>query len=62
MGRRSLKNGQCNYFQILVIIFIVSMFSKSADAKEVLLDRLLAEVNGEVITYSEVKVKVEDGP
>ena len=62
MGGRSLENCQRYYFQILVSVFTLTVFSQSVDAKEVLLDRLLAEVNGEVITYSEVRVKVEDGP
>ena len=62
MGGRSLKNCQRYYFQILVLVFTLMVLSQSAAAKEVLLDRLLAEVNGEVITYSEVMVKVEDGP
>ena len=64
MGGRSLKDSQCNYFKILASLLLATTFFKpvSLKAKEVLIDRLLAEVNGDVITYSEVKVKVDNGP
>ena len=52
MGRRSLKNSECHNFKVLILLLVCSFSSTSLFSKEVLLDRLLAEVNGEVITFS----------
>ena len=62
MGRRGFENGQCYNLKILVLTILLSLTSGNLQAAEVLVDRLLAEVNGEVITYSEVKTKVDSGP
>ena len=60
MGRGSSKGSKCHNIQVLVIL--LSIFISDIGLSRQLVDRLLAEVNGDVITYSEVKAKVDKGP
>ena len=70
MGRNGSKQYTSQIFTQSVKAFGVvallalglSSWSRSSRAAEQLLDRLIAEVNGEAITFSEIETKVKKGP
>lgn len=63
MGRNGLKRNHRKVTTSTLILLIASWFSAaSVFANPVLVDRLLAEVNGEAILLSEILEKIEKGP
>ena len=64
MGRTSPK---CNTRDIprtilVMLLWLTSFLAGPAISKELLIDRMIAEVNGEPVVYSDVIKKVKNGP